>query len=369
MLPLAELPKRHGLPLIATAILDGLDTFAIIFDSTFTPIYANPAAKRSETFSGSMLQSPVFINRARRVLDSGVASSRDPHPDDPSDTVRTHLIRLEPDLLVLLADDLGEEQRLTAMRRDFIANVSHELKTPIAAIGLLSEAVREAADSPELVRDFASSLIKEAKRLANLSQDIIQLSEAQSQLRPESLEKVHLRALVREELEAHEGFAAQHNVKLVLIDETDPKRKATIHGRASALASAVSNTLSNAIRHSPEGGTVKVRMSHRKRNFTVTIRDAGEGIAPEHQERIFERFYRVDTARSRTDGGTGLGLSIARHSLRAHGGDISLRSELGKGARFTLTFPLGDAPAKRRAKSVKRATKALKQLTTPKGHE
>ncbi|MFC5339088.1 sensor histidine kinase [Leucobacter denitrificans] len=369
MLPLAELPKRHGLPEIATTILEGIDTFAVIFDSTLTPVFANAAARRSETISGSMLQSPMFMNRAQRVLETGVPSSRDPHPDDPRDTVRTHLMRIEPDLIVLLAQDLGEEQRLNAMRRDFIANVSHELKTPIAAIGLLSEAVREAADNPQLVRDFASSLIKESKRLANLSQDIIQLSEAQSQLRPESLEKVQLRTLVREEVEAHEGFAAQHGVNLVLIDESDPKRKASIHGRASALASALANVLSNAIRHSPEGGTVKVRMSHRKRNFAVSIRDNGEGIAPEHQERIFERFYRVDTARSRTDGGTGLGLSIARHSLRAHGGDITLRSEVGKGARFTLTFPLGDAPKKRREKSVKRARKALKQLTETKGHE
>lgn len=368
MLPLAELPKRHGLPEVATAILDGLDTFAVILDSSFTPAYANAAARRSETISGSMLRSPMFLDRAQRVLDSGVPSSRDPHPDDPRDTVRTHVLRIDQNLLVLLAEDLGEEQRLTAMRRDFIANVSHELKTPISAIGLLSEAVREAADNPELVRDFASSLIKESKRLANLSQDIIQLSEAQSQLRPESLEKVQLRTLVREEVDAHEGFAAQHNVQLVLLDESDPKRKTAIHGRASALASAVANVLSNAIRHSPEGGTVKVRMSHRKRHFAVSIRDTGEGVAPEHQERIFERFYRVDTARSRTDGGTGLGLSIARHSLRAHGGDIALRSELGKGSRFTLTFPLGDVPAKRRAKSVKRARKALKHLNEPKGH-
>lgn len=369
MLPLAELPKRHGLPEIATAILDGLDTFAVIFDSALNPIYANATAKRNETIGGSMLQSPVFINRAQRVLASGVPSNRDPHPDDPRDTVRTHLLRIEPDMLVLLAEDLGEEQRLNAMRRDFIANVSHELKTPIAAIGLLAEAVREASDSPQLVRDFASSLIKESKRLASLSQDIIQLSEAQSQLRPESLEKVQLRALVREEVDAHEGFAAQHNVKIVLVDDSEPKRKAVIHGRASALASAVANILSNAVRHSPEGGTVRVRMSHRKRNFLVSVRDNGEGIAQEHQERIFERFYRVDTARSRTDGGTGLGLSIARHTLRAHGGDISLRSELGKGSRFVLSFPLGEAPKKRRARSVKRARQALKQLNESKGTE
>lgn len=368
MLPLAELPKSHGLPEAVTKILDGIDTFAIVFDESFTPIYANPAARRSETISGAALRTPAFIERAERVLKTGVSSSRDPHPDDPSDTVRTHLLRLESGLVVVLAKDLGEEQRLTAMRRDFIANVSHELKTPIAAIGLLAEAVREATDDPDLVRDFATSLIKESRRLANLSQDIIRLSEAQSQLRPETLETVDLRALVTEEIDAHREFAAQNDVRIIFIDEANPKRAALVQGRATALGSALANVLSNAIHHSPTGGTVRVRTSHKKRYFQVTVRDEGEGIEPEHLERIFERFYRVDTARNRDDGGTGLGLSIARHSMRAHGGDVTVRSEPGLGARFTLTFPLNDIPTKKRAKRVKRTRKALSQLTDPKGH-
>ena len=368
MLPLAELPKSHGLPDAATKILDGIDTFAIVCDESLTPVYANTAARRSETISGAALRTPAFLDRARRVLKTGVPSHRDPHPDDPSDTVRTHLLRLEPGLLVILAEDLGEEQRLTAMRRDFIANVSHELKTPIAAIGLLAEAVREATGDPDLVREFATSLIKEARRLANLSQDIIRLSEAQSQLRPESLETVDLRALVAEELDAHREFAAQNDVRVVFVDDTNPKRGALIQGRTTALGTALANILSNAIRHSPAGGTVRVRASHKKRFFQVTVRDEGEGISPEHVERIFERFYRIDSARNRDNGGTGLGLSIARHSMRAHGGDVTVRSEPGAGARFALTFPLKDLPVKKRAKRVKRTKKALDQLTDPKGH-
>lgn len=368
MLPLAELPQLHGLPETATAILDGLDTFAVILDQELTPLYANQSARESETLPGlALFRGEEFVRRAKRVLETGTPSHRDPHPSDEGAPVRTHLIRIDEVFLVVVAEDLGEAQRLTAMRRDFIANVSHELKTPIAAVGLLSEAVREAADDPALVRDFASSLIKESKRLANLSRDIIQLSEAQSTLQPESLEEVDLRAVVDDEIDAHERFAERRGVDLIFVDSSNPKRSAVIHGRGSAIASAVANILSNAIRHSPVGASVRIRIAHKKRHFTITITDVGAGIPEEHLERIFERFYRVDGARSREDGGTGLGLSIARHSMRAHGGDVTVRSEPGYGSRFTLSFPLNDIPKKKRAKRVKRARKALQQLTDTKG--
>lgn len=377
MLPLTEplrataLPENaHAIPENAVAILEGLDTFAVILDATLTPVYANATARRRQTLTeADLLQSERFARRAAKVLETGKASHREPDPQDENDTVRTHVIRIEPDLLVVLIEDLGEEQRLTGMRRDFIANVSHELKTPIAAVGLLAEAVHEAADNPELVRDFAASLVKEARRLANMSRDIIQLSEAQSTLQPGHLEPVDIREVVTTEIDAHESFAAQNGVTLVLLDSSNKKRTSTIQGRASAIASSIANVFANAIRHSGEGDQVVIRIAHKKRHFTVTVTDSGDGIDPEHIERIFERFYRVDNARSREDGGTGLGLAIARHSLRAHGGDVTVRSEPGKGARFTLAFPLYDIPKKKRARRVRRTRKALKQLTDPKGHE
>lgn len=369
MFPLAELPKLHGVPSSATAILETLDMFAVVLDDSLKPMYANPAARRSETITNIGLQTEEFSRRAQRVLENGVTSSRDPHPDDPSDTLRTHLVRLEPGLLLVLVEDLGEAQRVNAMRRDFIANVSHELKTPIAAVGLLAEAVREATDSPELVAEFAGSLVKEAKRLADLSRDIIQLSEAQSTLHPEDLDSVDIRAIVQEEVDAHLAYASRKNVELRLTDRSKSDRTVSMPGRAGALASAVANVVSNAIRHSREGEAVDVRIAHRKRHLAVTVTDRGEGIDAEHLERIFERFYRVDTARSRDDGGTGLGLSIARHSMRAHGGDITVKSDPGLGSRFTLLFPLNDVPARKRARRVKKTKKALKQLTASKGTE
>lgn len=368
MLQLDELPERGGLPETATAILDGLDVFAVILDASLAAVYANDVARRGDSPTElALLRTSEFRERAMRVLDSGVASHREPKSGDPGAPVRTHVVPIEGEFIAVIAEDLAAEQRLNAMRRDFIANVSHELKTPIAAVGLLAEAVQEAADDPELVREFAASLVKESKRLADLSRDIIALSEAQSTLRPEDLETVNLRKIVDDEIDAHASFAERRGVTVRFIDSSNHKRTASINGRASAISSAVANILSNAIRHSPEGETVRVRVAHKKRHFTVTVTDAGPGIEAEHLERIFERFYRVDGARSRVDGGTGLGLSIARHSLRAHGGDVTVRSTPGEGSRFTLSFPLNDIPKKKRAKRVKRTKRALRQLTDTKG--
>ncbi len=363
---------RPELPEIATSILDEIDTFAVIMDASLTPVYANPTARHEQHVSGEQIRAPEFLSRVRRVMSTGIPDTHEPDPGNPSDTVRIHIVRLQRRFVVVLAEDLGEEQRVNAMRRDFIANVSHELKTPIAAIGLLSEAVQQAADDPELVRDFAKSLVKEARRLGELSRDVIQLSEAQSTLRPEDRETVSIRDLVRGEVESHRAFAAQHGVELVVTDDAELDRPATILGRPTSLGSAVANLLSNAIRHSPDGGRVGVGMSFDKSGFIVTVTDQGEGIAPEHLPRIFERFYRVDGARSRGEGGTGLGLSITRHTMRAHGGDVDVWSQQGVGSSFSLRFPLhnpsGSGKKPKRIKKAKRVVRvAAKEAAAPPG--
>lgn len=327
------------LPKMAVELLHSLDIFAVILDASLTPIYANPAARDDQRITGAQLREPEFLQRARQVMSTGVADTIMPDPDEPSDTVRVRILRMRPRFLVVFADDLGEEQRVNAMRRDFIANVSHELKTPIAAIGLLSEAVLEAADEPEIVRGFAKSLKKESRRLGDLSRDIIQLSEAQSTLLPEDREPVSLRAVLHSEVEAHQDFALQSGVELVLTEDISGPEPITL-GRAASIGTVIANLLSNAIRHSPEGGHVGIGMDIESTFCVITITDQGEGIAPEHLPRIFERFYRIDAARSRAGGGTGLGLSIARHTMRSHGGDIDVWSQQGVGSSFTVTFPL-----------------------------
>lgn len=326
---------RPELPEIATSILDEIDTFAVILDASLSPVYANPAARYERYMTGEELRDPAFLARARRVMSSGIPDIREPDPEVQGDTIRVHIVRIQRRFIVVLAEDLGEEQRLNAMRRDFVANVSHELKTPISAISLLSEAVQQAADDPETVRGFAKSLVKESLRLGELSRDIIALSEAQSTLRQEDREEVSLPALVRAEVESHREFAAQNGVELVVEGDDE----AIIYGRPSSLSSAVANLLSNAIRYSPSGGRVGIGMENDRNAFVVTVTDQGVGIAPEHLVRIFERFYRVDGARTRGTGGTGLGLSIARHTMRAHGGDIDVWSQEGVGSSFSLIFP------------------------------
>lgn len=332
---------RPELPEVAVEVLGALDSFAVILDSSLSLVYANPAARDDPRITGEELRDPEFLRRARRVMSSGVPDTRMPDPEHPSDTVRVRIVRVQRRFLAVFADDLGEEQRVNAMRRDFIANVSHELKTPIAAIGLLSEAVLEAADEPPIVRGFAKKLKKESRRLGELSRDIIQLSEAQATLRPEDREPVSLRGVLRSEVEAHLDFAAQSGVDLVLTEPEDGIDPITL-GRPASIGTVFANLLSNAIRHSPDGGRVGIGIEVAGRECVITITDQGDGIAPEHLPRIFERFYRIDTDRSREGGGTGLGLSIARHTMRAHGGDIDVWSQTGVGSSFTLSFPLFD---------------------------
>lgn len=351
---------RPELPDVVTTLLDEIDAFAVILDSSLTTVYANPTARQERNISDDELGDPLFLARVRRVMSSGVPDTHEPEPNDPADNVRTHLFQLQRRFVVVLAEDLGEEQRVNAMRRDFIANVSHELKTPIAAIGLLAEAVQEAADEPELVREFSKTLGKESRRLGSLSRDIIQLSEAQSALKPEDRERVDIRQVVLDEVDAHRALAAQRGVTLVITESNEPDREASLMGRPTALAAAVANLLSNAIRHSADNARVGVGMAFEKKRFVLTVTDQGEGIAPEHLSRIFERFYRVDEARSRNAGGTGLGLSITRHTMRAHGGDVDVWSQPGVGSSFSLTFPLHAPSGDRRKRAKKKVKRALK---------
>lgn len=331
-------PSRTALR-TARTILRELDSFAVILGSSLQLVYANPAARGSSPISGAQLTEPRFLARAAKTLQNGKPSTHLPSSqDDPP--LRMHLIPIEGDHLVVLVDDLGEEQRVNAMRRDFIANVSHELKTPISAIGLLAEAVLEGADDPEIVRQFSGQLLQQARRLGNLTRDIIQLSEAQSTMESGDRQQVDLRKLVAQELEAHRTYAGQQDVRLELVLPGDRLRPALTSGNPAALSSALDNLLSNAIRYSPPGGQVTVTMLFERDTLMVTVTDQGDGIPLEHQHRIFERFYRVDKSRSREGGGTGLGLSIAHHIMRGHGGAIDLWSRPGSGSQFTLTFPL-----------------------------
>ena len=242
--------------------------------------------------------------------------------------------------IVLVVDDRAPLLRVEQTRRDFVANISHELKTPIGAIAILSEAVEGAADDPEAVRHFAGRLNKETARVSEMVSQIINLSRLQSDqpmMTPQQVDVCHVLA---DAVERNRELADSREVNLVVKAEPDLE----IQGDPAQLIDAVSNLIHNAIVYSNPRARVAVssRLVHDVDGdrADIAVADNGIGITDEDQRRIFERFYRVDYARSRDNGGTGLGLSLVKHIAQAHGGSVDVWSKVGQGSTFTLSIPL-----------------------------
>ena len=246
---------------------------------------------------------------------------------------------VEGDYVVLVLEDRTSDIRLDKTRRDFIENISHELKTPIGAIALLSEAIQEAGDDREAVAKFASSLNKESSRLTFLVQDIIKLSRLQSEEVLASAEIVDLNDVMAEAIDRNEQLAASRKIRL----NSEQAPKLEVFGNKEMLITAVKNLIENAISYSEPGTSVGIGCSAKESIAEITVTDSGAGISPENQQRIFERFYRADPSRSRETGGTGLGLSIVKHVAKIHRGEIKLFSQVGVGSTFTLRVPLATA--------------------------
>ena len=242
----------------------------------------------------------------------------------------------EEGMVLVLITDQSEARRIDAVRRDFVANVSHELKTPIGALGLLSEAILGAKDQPDAVVKFASRMQMEAKRLTDLVQEIIDLSRLQSSDPLQKAFDVEASDVVREAV-AQSAFSAESRKITVEIGEIED---ATVIGDRDQLIMAVLNLVENAINYSPENTKVSVVVKVKEELLEISVTDQGIGIAEGELARVFERFYRVDPARSRMTGGTGLGLSIVKHVALNHGGDIKVWSKEGVGSTFTLQLPI-----------------------------
>lgn len=240
----------------------------------------------------------------------------------------------EGKILVFINDE-SEQQRIDAVRRDFVANVSHELKTPIGALMLLSEAVLGAKDNPEEVQKFAQRMQSESRRLSELVKEIIDLSRLQSHDPLVAAYEVDIDEVVKEAINLSESAAEARQVTIIL----NEKSHGVVIGDRDQLIMAVHNLIENAINYSPEKTRVTVTISDAGELIEVTVADQGIGIAETEQERIFERFYRVDPARSRETGGTGLGLSIVKHVALNHGGEIGVWSKEGVGSTFALRLP------------------------------
>jgi len=239
-------------------------------------------------------------------------------------------------MVLVLISDQSEARRIDAVRRDFVANVSHELKTPIGALGLLSEAILGAKDQPDAVVKFASRMQIEAKRLTDLVQEIIDLSRLQSSDPLQKAFALEASDVVREAV-AQAALSAESRKITVEIGEIED---ATVVGDRDQLIMAVLNLVENAINYSPENTKVSVVVKVKEELLEISVTDQGIGIAEGELARVFERFYRVDPARSRMTGGTGLGLSIVKHVALNHGGDIKVWSKEGVGSTFTLQLPV-----------------------------
>lgn len=238
--------------------------------------------------------------------------------------------------IVLILEDLTRDKRLDKTRRDFIENISHELKTPIGAIALLAEAIQSADDNQEIISKFSGNLIKESNRLTLLVQDIIELSRVQSKEVLADAELVELSQVIGEAVDRNEQLSNSRNVRII----SDPKPGTKVFGNRDMLTTAVRNLIQNAVTYSEPGSQVGIGFSVVDGVVEVAVTDSGEGISPENQARVFERFYRADPSRSRDTGGTGLGLSIVKHVAKIHRGEVKLFSQLGVGSTFTLRIPL-----------------------------
>ncbi|WP_327437415.1 MULTISPECIES: sensor histidine kinase [unclassified Rathayibacter] len=329
-----------GLPEGIGAIIDAIDAPAFVTDPSNNVLKASTRAVSLGLVSQDTLLHPdlvAIVDRVRRFgddIEQDLELSTSPL-SEVAVTLVVHATRLGSRFVLVLAEDHTEARRLEAVRRDFVANISHELKTPIGAVGLLAEALDSAADDPAQVRRFAHRLTQESHRLAKITREIIELSRLQSTDVAGTAEVVRVDDIVVAALETTHVMAESHDVTLV----KGGMKKAYVAGQEKMLVSALHNLLSNAIQYSPPGSRVGVGVRSTGGVVEIAVTDQGIGIPEEDLDRVFERFYRVDQARSRHTGGTGLGLSIVKHAVQNHGGDVRVWSKPGRGSTFTIRLP------------------------------
>jgi two-component system, OmpR family, sensor histidine kinase SenX3 len=323
---------------------DGLDTalevigaIGVVLDGRNRVIRASRSAIDQGIVDGREVSIPPIarlVERARAAGRTLVEEFEIPRSQQSPQYLIVRVAPLGSQFLLLVADDRSDIYRIDAVRRDFIANISHELKTPIGAVSLLAEALTASADHPVQVRSFAASLEKEAARLAELTSDIIELSRLQSGGRIQNPVPVAIDQVVLRAIDSNRVFAESHGIELAV----NAKSSAWVPGDESSLVTAVHNLIRNAITYSKGPGRVGVGVVARNGMVEVSVTDQGIGIPSQELDRIFERFYRGDPARSRQTGGTGLGLSIVKHVVANHDGQVRVWSQPGRGSTFTLKF-------------------------------
>ena len=324
------------------ALFESLDDGLAVLDRTQAVVRANRAFRKivgrddvEGERVGALFRTPELRELAERAA-SGEAVIEEVLLRD-----RTMLLSGIPhgEGALLVFRDLTPLRRLEGVRRDFVANVSHELKTPLTSVMGFAEPIADGDAGPEEARAFGGRILHNAQRMRRLVEDLLDLSRIEAGSRRPHPDVVEFGAATREAWASLQPVPEKRGVGLIVPEEP-------VHGSAdpAALMQILRNLLENASRYAPEGSDVEVMFRSENGGWTIEVSDHGPGIPPVHQERVFERFYRVDPARSREEGGTGLGLSIVKHLVAAHGGDIEIDSDIGVGTtvRFTLPAPAGD---------------------------
>lgn len=323
----------------ASEVLDVLAAASLVLDDTDQVIRSTPGA-----ISFGLVQNAELVHKPlRELVDEARANKKVVVADLALATglrgqrsyVHARAAMLKHNHVLLLVEDRTEIKLLEDTRRDFVENISHELKTPIGAITLLAEAIEGASENPEMVAKFSKSLHREAARLGSLVKDIIRLSQYQSAESPTQFELVELAEVVAEAVEQNQLQADSKRVKISVSARTGIK----VYGDSVALTAALKNLIENAVIYSNEGAQVGIGLREIGDVVEITVLDNGIGISIADQDRIFERFYRVDPSRSRETGGTGLGLSIVKHVVKNHRGEVTVFSQPGLGSTFTIRLP------------------------------
>ncbi|WEK60554.1 MAG: ATP-binding protein [Candidatus Microbacterium colombiense] len=361
-----ELETSTVVPDGMTSVLDSMDDAACVVDSSGLVLAGSQAAARFGIEVGATLDNPELRQLVRDARAAGGTKTESLRITRGGLSLDPRLVSARASVIgarlaLVIIRDVTEQERLDQMRRDFVANTSHELKTPVGAVSLLAEAIESAADDPAQVRIFASRISAEAGRLAQLTGRIMSLSRLQADDGLTDVGPVSIDEVIASSIEAHVVQADSAGVDLTRGGD----RGVWVRGDAQILIEAVGNLVANAILYSPRSSRVGVGVRADGGVVEIAVSDQGIGIAEADRERIFERFYRADEARSRRTGGTGLGLSIVKHATQRHGGEVRLWSRPGRGSTFTIRLPRIDAPptddlGKKSKKKKKRARKAEK---------
>jgi two-component system sensor histidine kinase SenX3 len=327
-------------PNASAELLDALPTPGLLLDGVNFIVGATTSAQALGFKPDSVLPQSELVELAVQARQTGEASSAELHIktglQGETNWVAARAAVASDNKILITLEDLTESKRLDDTRRDFIANISHELKTPIGAISLLSEALIEADEDPVMVKKFSADLHREAVRLAALVQDIIELSRLQGAEVVSNAQLLDLSTLIADAVDRNAFLAEKRKVKIMV----DAPKGLKVLGDQEMLVTALKNLIENALVYSEEGSQVGIGLRQKYGIAAIAVADSGVGIATEHQERIFERFYRADPSRSRQTGGTGLGLSIVKHVALKHRGDVQLFSQPGVGSTFTFRLPI-----------------------------